>query len=580
MVMAIDKYLNTMDDAVTTRGGARRVFRLDESRFLSVHDHIVVVANHAPNSLNVASNAFKSIMEREDEPLPSTALMDQPTNQTNHEDDDEHEELLKRAQCVASYLGFESFDSLADWVSKGDALKSRLGCLQSTPRSITQGSSSKRKIKSSVVSVNRGETRDHIPVVQDSPLLEKGKGRAMVIERLSSSALQDSGKENQEQSPSEMLPDDSLLAENERLRASSKILQNKLKALQEKYDILHKAKLTAEDRYKRDYKRWDNMQGFLRGEGKKKFGSTRKVAAQVAVMGISLHSIDHGRISLSSSPSRQVAPMSDETHADGAAIQNATTNYMQRIFGTHEAATAQEDEESLLPNSSQSTKYDALTIPKIHEEPPPSGPSCTTIASGSRTLSASGVVRRGRYSNAQDGQIAINAEFEINREVNGGVAYQYDEVVRDRDRRQRMHAADCDCCKDYYDLVKPVPARNRLMWKSPTPLRVRKPELGECSRGLRPEEPQILESEGYESPFASPIRGNQGDAHRQLISRHRHVWAPPATPPDYWTIDFPDTQKAAEINKKAADMHVNKRRRIEREAQSKNGRFVRRDRKN
>lgn len=105
------------------------------------------------------------------------------------------------------------------------------------------------------------------------------------------------------------------------------------------------------------------------------------------------------------------------------------------------------------------------------------------------------------------------------------------------------------------------------MWKSPTPVRVRKAEPGECSRGLQPKEHQILESDGDESPFASPIRGEQADAHRQLISRHRHVWAPPATPPDYWTIEFPDTQKAAEINKRAADMHTNKRRRIEKEAQ-------------
>lgn len=50
---------------------------------------------------------------------------------------------------------------------------------------------------------------------------------------------------------------------------------------------------------------------------------------------------------------------------DGIALQNITTNYMKRIFGTHEAETAQEDEESLLPNSSQSTKHDALTV-RVH----------------------------------------------------------------------------------------------------------------------------------------------------------------------------------------------------------------------
>lgn len=105
------------------------------------------------------------------------------------------------------------------------------------------------------------------------------------------------------------------------------------------------------------------------------------------------------------------------------------------------------------------------------------------------------------------------------------------------------------------------------MWKSPTPVRTRKPDLGESSsRKLQPELPEPLQHDDDFSPFASPVRDRQADAHRQRISRHRHVWAPPATPPDYWTIGFPNTQQAAEINKRAADMHMDKRRKIEMEA--------------
>lgn len=38
--------------------------------------------------------------------------------------------------------------------------------------------------------------------------------------------------------------------------------------------------------------------------------------------------------------------------------------------------------------------------------------------------------------------------FEINADRNGGVAYQYDEVVRNKDDRKKMEAGDCECCRD------------------------------------------------------------------------------------------------------------------------------------
>ena len=48
-------------------------------------------------------------------------------------------------------------------------------------------------------------------------------------------------------------------------------------------------------------------------------------------------------------------------------------------------------------------------------------------------------------------------------------------------------------------------------------------------------------------------------AHKKQISRHRHRWEAPQTPPGYWDIAFPDTQEVAEINRRADAMHAQKR---------------------
>ena len=45
------------------------------------------------------------------------------------------------------------------------------------------------------------------------------------------------------------------------------------------------------------------------------------------------------------------------------------------------------------------------------------------------------------------------------------------------------------------------------------------------------------------------------------ISRHRHIFERALTPPDYWTIGFPTTQDAEDINQRARDMHEKKRKR-------------------
>lgn len=59
---------------------------------------------------------------------------------------------------------------------------------------------------------------------------------------------------------------------------------------------------------------------------------------------------------------------------------------------------------------------------------------------------------------------------------------------------------------------------------------------------------------------------NEIERHKQEISRHRHNWAPPSTPPKYWSIGFPTTQEVREINQEAQEMIEAKRAQVEAEA--------------
>ncbi|KAJ8453956.1 hypothetical protein ONZ45_g19496 [Pleurotus djamor] len=163
---------------------------------------------------------------------------------------------------------------------------------------------------------------------------------------------------------------------------------------------------------------------------------------------------------------------------------------------------------------------------------------------------------RGRYAQAAGGTKPINSLYKIDPHQNGGVAFQYDEVVRGKDARKKLHGGDCECCRDYYDAIGPLPARPQPpLWRSPdsTPVKQR--------------------------PSASPQTSKISvDRHKQNISRHRQQWVRGRTPPGYWNIGFPSTQEADEINLKAEEMHRLKQEQIEAEARKENGRYKRRDR--
>ncbi|KAJ6501479.1 DNA repair protein endonuclease SAE2/CtIP C-terminus-domain-containing protein [Mycena vitilis] len=159
---------------------------------------------------------------------------------------------------------------------------------------------------------------------------------------------------------------------------------------------------------------------------------------------------------------------------------------------------------------------------------------------------------RGRYGKAQAGNNTINASYAIDPAQNGGMDFQYDAVVRGKDDRRMMEGGDCECCRDYYEAVGPLPSRLQApLWRSPpnSPEK-RKP----CRNGGRDD--------------ASTSHKQAITSHKQAISRHRHNWAQGSTPPGYWNIGFPNTQEAKNINDRAAEMHEQKLRMVQQDAEN------------
>lgn len=168
------------------------------------------------------------------------------------------------------------------------------------------------------------------------------------------------------------------------------------------------------------------------------------------------------------------------------------------------------------------------------------------------------------------GNTTINAHFAIDPEQNGGKDFQYHEVVRTREDRRHMEGGDCECCRDvnthfhrvspahydfqYYDAVGPMPPRLKApLWRTP------------------PSSPRGSKRTGSARKESTDIT-----SHKNTISRHRERWTKPTTPPSYWAIGFPSTQDVLEINEKAQEMHREKLKNVQEEADRDGGRFKKR----
>ncbi|TIB37757.1 hypothetical protein E3P84_00026 [Wallemia ichthyophaga] len=132
----------------------------------------------------------------------------------------------------------------------------------------------------------------------------------------------------------------------------------------------------------------------------------------------------------------------------------------------------------------------------------------------------------GRYATSipkTDENQSINKLYPINPDNNKGLNYKYNETVRNKEERKHMIGGDCFCCRDFWNSVGEGTAQE----------------------------------------------------HRDRSSRHRSHWPRAKTPPGYWDVDFPSTQKIAQNKEQAREMHKEKRIWVAAEADKDDGRHIR-----
>ncbi|GJE97035.1 DNA repair protein endonuclease SAE2/CtIP C-terminus-domain-containing protein [Phanerochaete sordida] len=162
--------------------------------------------------------------------------------------------------------------------------------------------------------------------------------------------------------------------------------------------------------------------------------------------------------------------------------------------------------------------------------------------------------RNGRYSHYE--QEALSNSASASKINKGEAGFKYEEVVRNKQERRRLHGTDCECCRDYYEAVGPLPARLQApLWRTPPSSPAKR----------RP---------GH-SHLANDSSGDEHDVdvqdHKQQISRHRARWEAPKTPPGYWNIGFPDTQEVEAIHKAAAELREQEAKKARRESEARTG---------
>lgn len=156
--------------------------------------------------------------------------------------------------------------------------------------------------------------------------------------------------------------------------------------------------------------------------------------------------------------------------------------------------------------------------------------------------------------------------YEVNPDRNNGVNFAYDEVVRNKEERKRMEATDCDQCREFYKAAGPLPPRLQApLWKSPTSSQdpAAAPQR-HCKHHSNKEESDDSGSESEDSGVR---------AHRQEVSRHRYIMPSGETPPGFWDLDFPDTQRVEKLRDEAEKMHRKRERFMEKEAGKKDGKY-------
>ncbi|KAF8136103.1 DNA repair protein endonuclease SAE2/CtIP C-terminus-domain-containing protein [Boletus edulis] len=335
-------------------------------------------------------------------------------------------------------------------------------------------------------------------------------------------------------------------------------LQAELDSLQDRYDTLLEAKNRAAERYKADYKKWrdfkrwlfrdvesdEDVQPFLKSD---EFAAYTKVSAlgkrkqfeesgpnMEHELGIKQESIRDVKFELSySSPVASRHQRRKSYHGESS----------QKVLSPSPSSNK---DPFLVPQSNTRADKSSMLDDNV-EMPCRVEPSRSTPFTEPRK-------RKGRYAQVPSETVTINSRFSIRKDKNDGMDFQYDAVVRNREERKHMLGSDCECCREYYEAVGPLPASRQPLWRTPTKRKT------PCNL----------------HPLDNKENTDEVEEHKQRISRHRHHWHRPKTPPGYWDIGFPDTQEVLDINRRAAEMHKRKLVEVETEAKNDSGRYTKR----
>ncbi|KIK24935.1 hypothetical protein PISMIDRAFT_677712 [Pisolithus microcarpus 441] len=333
------------------------------------------------------------------------------------------------------------------------------------------------------------------------------------------------------------------------LLAQVQKLQAELDSLRTRYDELRKVSDRAAERYKSDYQKWRNFKQWLfedleRDDEVRKALKSSELRAypkasmlgkrkQFEVIGPDLSGFSDG----------------EENQKKKSSVASGSDQRNERLPHDLRTVVDRNDE----PPVPEVQKTDTSRISGGESDLP-----VKVESSGqSSTIGGSARKPRGRYAQvASAGIPTVNSKFSVRKDLNQGLDFPYDAVVRSREERRHMEGDDCECCHDYYKAIGPVPSPQRPLWRSP------KRKRNACSRS----------DDDKDKENADDI-----EQHKHRVSRHRHHWHRPKTPPAYWEIGFPDTQEASEINRRAAAMHEKKLVDIEVEARNRNGKYLERE---
>ncbi|KAI6118741.1 DNA repair protein endonuclease SAE2/CtIP C-terminus-domain-containing protein [Pisolithus croceorrhizus] len=306
-------------------------------------------------------------------------------------------------------------------------------------------------------------------------------------------------------------------------------LQAELDSLRSRYDELRKASDRAAERYKSDYQKWRNFKQWLfedfeRDDEVRKVLKSNELRAyprasmlgkrkQFEVIGPDLNGFSDG----------------EENQKKKSGVASGSDLWNRHL--PHEMTVVDRNHESSAP---EVAKTESSRTAGSESDPP------FKVESSGKFPTTGGSARkpRGRYAQvASAGIPTINSKFSIRKDLNQGLDFPYDAVVRSRKERRHMEGDDCECCHDYYKAIGPVPSPQRPLWRSPK----------------RKRNAYSHSDDDKDKENADDI-----DQHKHRVSRHRHHWHRPKTPPAYWEIGFPDTQEASDINRRAAAMHEKK----------------------